>query len=54
MAAHATLHLDNMTIDTTDPVCVRALWSLMATAVTPDDSLALNGREPVPIPDDRR
>ena len=52
MTPEAILRLDGMEIHTTDVVCVRTLWGLMSTAITPKDALALNGRDPVPVSDD--
>jgi hypothetical protein len=44
----AILRLDGVEVRTTDPVCVRTLWGLLATAVKPDDAAYLIA---VPEPD---
>jgi hypothetical protein len=43
MAPEAILQLDGMEIRTSDPLCVRTLWGLMASAVSPSDALFLEG-----------
>ena len=35
---------DNTEISTTDAVCVQSLWRLLATAVSPEDMAAVDGR----------
>jgi hypothetical protein len=48
----AILRLDGVEVRTTDPVCIRTLWGLLATAVTPTDADYLNGRRPEQNEDD--
>jgi hypothetical protein len=44
----AILRLDGVEVRTTDPVCVRTLWGLLATAVKADDAAYLAGLPPEP------
>jgi hypothetical protein len=42
----AILRLDGVEVRTTDPVCVRTLWGLLATALKAGDVAYLNGLSP--------
>ena len=41
---------DNTEIRTSDEVCVQSLWRLLATAVSPEDFAAVDGRTEVQQP----